>query len=147
MVSTIPSYVYSLFAALIVGTILVSSISLSMVNVKNKAQNQELTNVDNYVATQILTLFAHTTCENQSVKQLLSIPTQIGNQRFWFAIENDSSGTWVKSGFGTTVNVTQLQVSVPAEIDASGSFVSGAGRAFLQCSEENQMVIVKLTCE
>jgi hypothetical protein len=41
----IPSYVYTLFASLIVGTIVVSACSLSTLNVKTEAENQQLTNI------------------------------------------------------------------------------------------------------
>ena len=50
MVTIIPGYVYSIFAALIVGAIIVGSCSVSMVNVRNEAENQQLANVDEYVA-------------------------------------------------------------------------------------------------
>ena len=102
MVSIIPSYVYSLFAALIVGTIIVSSCSLSMVNIKNEAENQQLANVDEYVATQSLTLITQITQDNQNTTQFLDLPSQIGNQEYWISITNDSSSAWVESGFGAT---------------------------------------------
>jgi hypothetical protein len=148
MPSNIPSYVYSLFAALIVGTIIVSSISISMANIKNKAENQQLANIDEYVATQSLSLLTHAPRnQDQNESQLLEIPTQIGNQRFWVCIANDSSGAWVETGFGTTVNLSQPRFSIPAQVVASGIFVSGSGRAFLKCSYQNQTVILTLTSE
>ena len=70
MVTIIPSYMYSIFAALIVGTIIVSSCSLSMVNVKNEAENQQLANVDEYVAAQSLTLITHVTEDGQNATQV-----------------------------------------------------------------------------
>ena len=146
MPSNIPSYVYSLFAALIVGTIIVSSISISMANMKNKAENQQLNNIDEYVATQSMNLIVHVMqAQNQNSSQLLEIPSQIGNQRFWICIENDSSGAWVQAGFGTTVNLSQPRFSIPAQVEASGIFVSGSGRACLQCSFQNQSVSLTLT--
>lgn len=148
MPSNIPSYVYSLFAALIVGTIIVSSISISMANVKNKADNQQLNNIDEYVATQSLNLLTHVTqTQNQNSSQLLEIPSQIGNQRFWICIANDSSGAWVESGFGITVNLNQPKFSIPVQVDASGMFVSGSGSACLSCYFQNQSVVLTLTGE
>jgi hypothetical protein len=147
MPSIIPSYVYSLFAALIVGTIIVSSCSLSTLNIKNEAENQQLTNIDEYVATQSLTLLTHASENNQNTTQLLDIPSQIGNQRYWISITNDSSGAWVESGFGATVNPSYPRLYIPAQIDASGAFISGSGRAFLQCHSENQTVTLTLTSE
>ena len=146
MVTIIPGYVYSIFAALIVGAIIVSSCSLSMVNVKNEAENQQLANVDEYVAAQSLTLITHVTEDGQNTTQFLDLPSQIGNQEYSISIANDSSSAWVESGFGAAVQ-NQPQIYIPAEINASGTFVSGWGRAFLQCYYENQIVTLTLTSE
>ena len=147
MPSIIPGYVYSIFAALIVGAIIVYACSISTLNVKNQANTQQLKNIDKYVATQSLSLLSHTTENNQNTTQFLDIPSSIGNQRFWIRIANDSSGAWVESGFGTTVSSNNLQMSIPANIDASGYFISGSGRAKLQCQFENQTATLTLTSE
>jgi len=146
MVTIIPGYVYSIFAALIVGAIIVASCSLSMVNLRNEAESQQLANVDEYVAAQSLTLITHVTEDNQSTTQFLDLPSQIGNQEYSISITNDSSSAWVESGFGATVQ-SQPQIYIPAEINASGTFVSVWGRAFLQCYYQNQIVTLTLTSE
>jgi hypothetical protein len=146
MVTIIPGYVYSIFAALIVGAIIVSSCSLSMVNVKNEAESQQLANIDEYVAAQSLTLITHVTEDGQNATQFLDLPSQIGNQEYSISIANDSSSAWVESGFGAAVQ-SQPQIYIPAEINASGAFVSGWGRAFLQCYYQNQIVTLTLTSE
>jgi hypothetical protein len=146
MVTIIPSYVYSIFAALIVGAIIVASCSLSMLNVRNEAENQQLANVDEYVAAQGLTLVTHVTEDGQNATQFLDLPSQIGNQEYSISMANDSSSAWVESGFGATVQ-NQPQIYIPAEISASGTFVSGWGRAFLQCYYQNQTVTLTLTSE
>jgi hypothetical protein len=145
--SIIPGYIYSIFAALLVGAIIVYACSLSTLNVKNQANNQQLRNIDEYVATQSLTLISHTTENNQNTTQFLDIPSDIGNQRFWMLISNDSSGAWVESGFGTTVRSNYPHMSIPAHVDASGTFISGSGRAKLQCHFENQIATLTLTNE
>jgi hypothetical protein len=147
MPSIIPGYVYSIFAALIVGAIIVYACSISSLNVKNHANNQQLKNIEEYVATQILSLLSHTTENNQNTTQFLDIPSSIGNQRFWIRIANDSSGAWVQSGFGTTLSSNSLQMNIPANFDASGYFISGSGRAKLQCQFENQTATLTLTRE
>ena len=146
MVTIIPGYMYSIFAALIVGAIIVSSVSLTMVNVKSEAENQQLANVDEYVAAQSLILITHVTEDDQNVSQFLNLPSQIGNQEYSISITNDSSSAWIESGFGATVQ-NQPQIYIPAEINASGTFVSGWGRPLLQCYYENQIVILTLTSE
>jgi hypothetical protein len=143
MPSTIPGYVYSLFAALIVGTIIVSTCSLSMGNVKAKAETQQLTNLNQYVAAQSLSLIADSN-GNQNSTQTLDFPQQIGSQRFWVSISSDSSGAWVQSGFGTTANLSQPKFYIPGQIAASGLYVSGSGHPVLVCTLENQVVTLKL---
>ncbi len=147
MPSIIPGYVYSIFAALIVGAIIVYACSIATLNVKNQASTQQLKNIDEYVATQSLTLLSHTTVDNQNTTQFLDIPSSIGNQRFWISINNDSSGAWVESGFGTTVCSSNFQMSIPANVAVSGLFISGSGRAKLQCAFENQIATLTLTSE
>ena len=145
MPTIIPGYVYSLFAALIVGAIIVYSCSIVALNIKNQATIQQLTNIDKYVATQSLKLLSHTTEANQNNTQFLDLPSQIGNQRYWIRITNDSSNSWIESGFGTTVTPQALRMIIPAQILASGTFISGSGKAVLHCRFENQSAILALT--
>src|SRR5665647_1861213 len=145
MPTIIPSYVYALFAAVIVSTIIVDSCSLVALNIKNQASTQQLKNIDEYVATQSLILLSHTTEDNQNTTQFIDVPTQVGNQIFWIQISNDSSGAWVESGFGTTVTSSELRVDIPATVNASGTFISSSGRAVLQCHFEDQTASLTLT--
>src|SRR5665647_1673669 len=145
--SIIPSYMYSLFAALLVGAIIVYSCSLSTLNIRNQATNQQLANINEYVATETLTILSRTTENNQNTTQFLDIPSQIGNQRFWISIANDSSIAWVESGFGTTVTHNESRMTMPAKVAASGTYISGSGRALLQCHFENQTATLTLTTE
>ena len=147
MPSIIPGWVYTLFATLIVGTIIVSACSLVTVNVKDEAENQQLTNIDEYVATQSLILLIHTTQDNQSVTQFLDLPPSVGNQMYWVYIANDSSGAWVASGFGSIISLSQPRIYIPAEVAASGIFVSSCGRAFLQSCCVNQTLSLTLSSD
>jgi len=145
MPTIIPGYVYSLFAALIVGSIIVYCCSLSALNIKNEATNQQLGNINEYVAAQTLALISHTNENNQNTTQFLDIPTTIDNQRFWINLENLQSGAVVESGFGTQVSFSESHVNIPAQILASGTFVSGSGRAVLLCHFVNDIVTIMLT--
>jgi hypothetical protein len=117
-----------------------------MVNIRTEAENQQLANVDQYVAAQSLNLIAQVTEDGQNITQFLDLPSQIGNQEYSLCLANDSYSAWVGSGFGTTVQ-DQPQIWIPAQIDASGTFTSGWGRPFLQCNCENQTVTLKLSSE
>ena len=147
MPSIIPGYVYSLFAALIVGTIIVVACSVQTLAIKNDALNQQLTNIDEYVATQSLTLLSLMNENSYTSTQYLEIPSSIGNQIFWIKIANDSSRAWVESGFGTNATTSQLRVYIPASVVASGTFISGSGRALLSCNFENQIATLTLNSE
>jgi len=145
MPSNIPPYVYSLFASLVIGAIIVASCCISMLNVRNEADNQQLTDIDQYVATQSLALLAHLTENNQNITQFLDVPSEVGNQIYWISVANDSAGAWVSSGFGTTAVLSQPRIYIPAQIAASGVFVSSYGRAVLELSLENQTITLTLT--
>lgn len=147
MPSIIPSYVFTLFAALIVGAIIVYGCSAASLKIKNDAEQKELANIDQYVATQIMTLLSYASENNQNSTQFLAIPSEVGNQQFWIRIGNDSSGAWVESGFGTMVSPSQPELYIPAKIAASGAFISDSGRAFLKCYIENQTATLMLTGE
>ncbi len=75
--------------------------------------------------------------------------SMISDIRFlsFFSISNDTSGAWVSSGFGTTENLNQPKFYIPAQIAASGIYVSGSGRAYLECSSDNQIVTLKLVSD
>jgi len=145
MPSIIPGYVYTLFAALIVGTIIVSACSFATLNVKNEAVNQQLTNIDQYVATQSLILLNHLAQDSQNITQTLNLPASVGNQMYWVSIANDSSGAWVSSGFGSTAVTSQQGIFIPAEVSASGVFVSSYGHPTLQCCYVNQSITLTLS--
>ncbi|MGA2386768.1 MAG: hypothetical protein ABSG33_09570 [Candidatus Bathyarchaeia archaeon] len=145
MPSIIPGYVYTLFAALVVGAIIVSACTLVTMNVKNEATEQQLTNIDQAVATQSLQLITRTAEDSQNFTQFLDLPPSVGNQMYWVCIGNDSSGTWVSSGFGSTVSSNQPKIYIPAEVTASGVFVSSYGSPCLECCSANQTVSLTLS--
>jgi len=145
MVTIIPGYMYSIFAALIVGTIIVTSCAVAMASLKGDATNQQLSNVDEYVATQSLTLINQVDENGQNATQVLDLPTSIGNKEYWVSLANDSSSAWVESGFGSFAVQNEPEIYIPADVVASGAYVSGWGNAILQCSIQNQIVTLTLT--
>ena len=137
MPSIIPSYVYTLFASLIVGTIVVSACSLSTLNVKTEAETQQLTNIAEYVATESLDLISHAISENLTSTLHLNVPQLIGNKMYWIQIANDSARTWVESGFGTTAHSSEQRTYIPMEVSASGTYTSDSGVATLECYSDS----------
>lgn len=132
MPSIIPSYVYTLFASIIVGTLVISSCGLIVVNVKAEAEIQQLKNIANYVATKSLNLISYSNTDNVKMNLQLDIPSLIGGQRYWILIHNDSSGSWVEAGFGATPTSSIQRAHIPFEGSSSGSYVSGSGPVFMQ---------------
>jgi len=135
--SIIPSYVYTLIASIIVGTLLIYAFDVSTVNTKNEAEKQQLRNLAGYVATKACELVSSATAENLSTSLRLDIPPLVGNQRYWIQLGNDSSVAWVESGYGTTPYSSEQHVTIPSEISASGLYISDLGTPILQCSANN----------
>ena len=145
MPSIIPGYVYTLFASIVVGTIVISACGLSTVNVKYEAEKQQLSNISEYVATESLELISHATSENLTSTLHLNVPALIGNQRYWVRIANDSAKTWVEVGFGTTAQSSEHRSYIPSEVSASGTYISGSSVARLECYSTSSGVHLTLS--
>jgi hypothetical protein len=145
MPSLIPTYVYTLFAALIVGSIIVVGCSTETIGVKNQALSQQLTNIDQYVATKSLALINQAVASGQNTTESLNLPSEAANQVYWVWLVNAGLGAEVKSGIGAVaVCNDQNGVAIPAQVSSSGVYVSNSGRAYLQCLVENQTVVLTL---
>jgi hypothetical protein len=139
---------YSLFASLIIGSILVCAVSVETMTIRSSADQQQLENLQRYVAAQALTLVSQTTIDGQNTTQYLDIPTAIGNQRFYIRLQNDEESAWVTSGFDQTMTASYGNpTAVPAKVSAQGSFLSGSRRPLLQWHYQNQVVTLTLTQE
>jgi len=145
MPSIIPSYIYTLFASIIVGTIVISACGLSTVNVKHEAEKQQLSNIAEYVATESMELISHAAAENLTSTLHLNVPQLIGSQRYWIKVANDSAKTWVEVGFGTTAISSEKLAYIPSEVAASGTYTSGSGAAILECHSDSSGVQLTLS--
>lgn len=145
MPSIIPSYIYTLFASIIVTTIVISACGLSTANLKQEAERQQLSNIAEYVATESLELVSRAAAENLTSTIHLNVPQLIGNQRYWIQIANDSAKTWVEAGFGTTVVSSEKLAYIPTEVAASGTYISGSGAAILECFSDSSGVQLTLS--
>jgi phosphodiesterase/alkaline phosphatase D-like protein len=145
MPSMIPSYVYTLFASIIVGTIVISACGLSTANLKHEAEKQQLSNISEYVATESLELISHATAENLTSTLHLNVPSLIGNQRYWIKIANDTAKSWVEVGFGTTAISSEQRTYIPSAVNASGTYTSGSGAAIVECYADSAGVHLTLS--
>jgi len=143
--SIIPSYIYTLFASIIVGTLVISACGLSTANVKAEAEKQQLSNIAEYVATESLQLISRATAENLTSTLHLDVSQLIGNQRYWVRIANDSAKTWVEAGFGTTAFSSEQRAFIPSDASASGTYISGSSAAILECHSDGSVVYLTLS--
>jgi hypothetical protein len=142
--SIIPSYVYTLFACMIVGALLIAAASMSSVNVKNQADLQELKNIADYIATTSFQLATSTEENNLTATVTLSIPVAVGNQRYWVQLDNDSFRCWVNIGFGRTPRIGGQRTYIPSEIAAFGAYVSGEGLPVLRCYNDGSATYLEI---
>jgi len=143
--SIIPSYIYTLFASMIVGSLLIVTFSLSSLNIKSKAENQQLKSLAEYVATKSCEIISATTTNKLTVNFTLDLPPLVGNQRYWVQLKNDSSIAWVEIGYGTTPQSTDRQTLIPLKVSASGTYTSGSGPAVLQCQTQDAETYLSLS--
>jgi hypothetical protein len=131
--SIIPSYVYSIFASIVVGAIIVCSCGLSVSNIKQQAEQQQLSAIANYVASESMQLLSSSPADNFTSIALLSIPSSVGGQEYWLRVANDSSRAWVEVGFGSVPELTGQRSYIPAGISTNGTQLSGSGPVSLRC--------------
>ena len=145
MPSIIPSYVYTLFACMVVGALLIMASSMSIANVKNQADLQRLRNIADSVATDALQIVSQVKTNNLTANLSLNIPISVGNQRYWLRLDNDTFRAWIDIGFGTNPTSSQQRTYIPSIVSAFGAFVSGAGFPGLRCYLNNSVVCLELT--
>ena len=131
MPSIVPSYVYTLFASIIVGTLIITMCGLAVASIKSDAEEQKLSSIVEYVAAEGIKLAAHAPADNLTVTVSLDVPALIGNQRYWLQIQSDSAETWVEAGFGAVIISSEQRAQIPAVSTASGFYLSGSGAVYL----------------
>ena len=133
MPSIIPSYVYTLFASIIVGTIIISTCGWSISNVRRQAEEQQLSNIASCVTSESMELLSKAQADNFTAAAWLNLPSVVAGQTFWVQLKNDSVTAWVNVGFGTSAEAIGHRTVIPSDVSASGTFISDSGRALLQC--------------
>ena len=144
MPSILPSYVYTLFATMIVGSLLVVTFGLSTVNIKNEAEKQQLKTLSAYVATKSCELLSMTKTSRLAVNLTLNLPSLVGNRRYWVRLGNDSYSAWVEVGYGTEPQSTEHRVPIPSDVSVSGEFIGGSGSALLECYTQDTATYLEL---
>jgi hypothetical protein len=130
--SIIPSYVYTLFASVIVGALIIGACGLSVVNLKQEAEKQELSNIADYVAVKGMELASNAPADNLTSTVRFDVPPLIGNQIYWIRIQNDSAKAWVEVGFGNAAATSDQRAYIPTDLSALGTCTSDSGMATLE---------------
>jgi hypothetical protein len=136
--SIIPSYVYTLFASVIVGTLIICTCGLSISDVKRQAEEQQLSSIVSYVTSKSMELISSTPAENLTSTAWLNLPTAIGGQAYWVRFTNDTSEAWIIVGLAASAEAGGHQMVIPSDVSASGTFKSSSGRAMLRCYSDNE---------
>ncbi|MGD6934892.1 MAG: hypothetical protein ACQCN5_11865 [Candidatus Bathyarchaeia archaeon] len=147
MPSIVPSYVYVLFALVIVGTIIIGACGVSILEIKNNADKQQLSNIAEYVTAQSNKMILQATRDNANSTVYLNLPINVGYQKYWIQIENDTSKAWVTAGFGSIQTSSQQRTYLPADISASGVYTSYSGIAVLKCETDGSHVTLTINGE
>jgi hypothetical protein len=147
MPSIVPSYVYVLFASVIVGTIIIGACGVSILEIKNNADKQQLSNIAEYVTAQSNKMILQATRDNANSTVYLNLPINVGYQKYWIQIENDTSKAWVTAGFGSIQTSSQQRTYLPADISASGVYTSYSGIAVLKCETDGSHVTLTINGE
>jgi hypothetical protein len=113
---------------------------MSISNVRREAEEQQLSNIANYVLGESMQLLSTNPSENFNSTRQLELPSLIGNQRFWVQMANDSSKTWIEAGLGIIGTSNGTRVYVPSEVVASGTYISGSGPANLRSYYEHSSI-------
>ncbi len=145
MPSIIPSYVYTFFALSVVGTLLICTFSAFSVSVKQDVETEQLENLLEYMAAESCELVSTATTNNSTVTIRLSMPSRLGEKRYWIQLRNDSSSAWIEGGLGTTPVQTSLTIFIPGIVAASGLYTSGYGFAELQCQVQGTTTSLNLS--
>lgn len=144
MPSITPGYVYTLFASMIVGVMLIFAFDASAIAIKNEADQQEIKSLATYLAAKSYELVSSATTDNASAEYSLNVPALIGNKQYWVQFADDSDTVQVKAGFGTTLHSTEFQVAVPTKATVSGTYTSGSGVLTLQCLTQEGMTHLEM---
>jgi hypothetical protein len=144
MPSIIPPYIYTLFASILVGVIIIAAVGVSAAELKSVAEEQQLNNLAQYVATKSLELISQTNTGNINVTTKLDLPSTIGNQQYWITLTNSSSRTWVQAGIGINEASSAYQSTIPAQAQTEGVYRSIQGQASLECIKNSSGLYLRI---
>ena len=141
-----PSYIYALFALIIVSGILIFSFAAYASTLRVIPELEQLENILDHVGSKGYELVTLSTATNSNSEAILQLPSAIGNRQFWIRLRSEAAGTWVEGALGSIHegNVTN-RTYLPKTVSANGNYSSNYGPALLECFITGSTINLRLS--
>lgn len=141
-----PSYLYTFFATLAVGSILAFAFMNYAESIKISAEIKELRDLLNNVAAKVTELVNMVEEKDAVIEVSIQAPASIGGKKYWLRLMNESKKVWIEGYFGgSPFNNTYLKVYTPTDAIASGQYFGGYGAIILECKRINGQIVVTIS--
>ena len=146
MPTIIPSYLYTFFALILVGTILIGTFGSFAVSLKQIPEEKMLKNIVDYVAAESMELIncVTTMSEEATARAVLNIPSTINHKQYWLRLNTNSKYASIEAGFGAIPTQARFKIYLPADVSASGEIIGGFGKALLTCQRTDSGIYLSL---
>lgn len=145
MPSIVPSYLYTFFALMLIGTILIGTFSSFAISLKQIPEEKQLKNILDYVAAKSIELInCALSTEEATFQTVLELPIGINHKQYWLKLNIDSGYALIEAGFGGTPGQAYFKTYLLANVSVSGVFISGFGKALLTCQQTASGVYLSL---
>jgi len=146
MASEATTYFYTLIALGTVGLMVTATFQTQAVGLRTISERGELERLLEVIAAEGTELIALTEAGGASAKVSLHLPRTVGDKRWWARLVSDSSGAWVEGAFGTAwEGRPELNVDLPWNISASGTYEGGVGTLSLACEAQGSEIVLTLS--
>ncbi|MEM3580325.1 MAG: hypothetical protein QXH40_00430 [Candidatus Bathyarchaeia archaeon] len=140
-----PSYLYTFFAIIAVGSILLVSFMGYANAIRLSSEMGKLKDLVDLVAAKATELISLAKAANTTAEVFIQAPAAIGDRLYWLMLGNDSSMVWVEGGLGNTpIAEAGVRVYLPSTALAYGYYVSGYGAILLKCSMNQEAGIIEV---
>jgi len=135
MPSIVPSYLYTFFALMLVGTILIGTFNSFAVSLRRIPEEDMLKNVLDYVAAESLELIncVEASSSEATAEAVLNIPSSINHRQYWLRLGIDSEYVFIEAGFGAVPAEARSKIYLLANVFAYGEVIGGYGKVLLTC--------------
>ncbi len=146
MPSLSPSYLYTLAATLIVGTLLTGSFAVYTSSLDSASELSHIRDLIDMIAAEGTRLVTLAEAANATYDGFVQMPGTIGRQQYWISLHSESEKAWVEAGFGTFVTShAGIRAYLPQETVASGHYISGTGAIQMVCHIQNLTVFLDIS--